>query len=201
MINSTTNKSFEFDVKNSFDSHKEIDDIRSRSFKLKPIVKQESSVWDIKPVDFTWKLYQPQPPKRNSRESMKPQKYNEKINDFVDDLDKHNDKDSKKQLLDEFLDENNRIQRLAFLPDLQPQEPTEFKGSFRLQTPNGARIEASKTMGYRDGLEKYKLPTKYDHRPLKPIKSLGLPEFNAKIEPDPFNINLKLNGLSQSNFY
>ena len=43
---------------------------------------------------------------------------------------------------------------------------SDFFAQIRLPRPNTARIEAAKTMGFRDGLEQFKNPKSYDHRPV-----------------------------------
>jgi hypothetical protein len=50
--------------------------------------------------------------------------------------------------------------------DFEENSESDFYGKFRLPRPNTARMEAAKTMGYRDGLEQFKNPKLYDHRPV-----------------------------------
>ena len=50
--------------------------------------------------------------------------------------------------------------------DFEENSESEFYGKCRLPRPNTARMEAAKTMGYRDGLDQFKNPKIYDHRPV-----------------------------------
>lgn len=115
-----------------------------------------SSIWDRKPIDFSPRLYQPKPPKRNSKEAMKPWKYGSK-----ETTSKQQSQEIEKPPLDlsAYLSEKSKI-------DWQNDENSResFQGSFRLLTANRARIEASKTMGFRDGLDQYKNPMPHDFR-------------------------------------
>ena len=50
--------------------------------------------------------------------------------------------------------------------DLEERSEPDFRGKFRLPSPNTARMDAAKSMGYRDGLDQYRNPKSYDHRPV-----------------------------------
>lgn len=116
-----------------------------------------SSIWDRKPIDFSPRLYQPKPPKRNSKEAMKPWKYGSK-----ETTSRQESQEIEKPPLDlsAYLSEKSKI-------DWQQNDENSrasFQGSFRLLTANKARIEASKTMGFREGLDQYKNPMPHDFR-------------------------------------
>lgn len=138
--------------------------VRSESKKPTIRVKEHFGVWDKEAVDLSWKLYQPNPPKRNTREAIKPWVYDKYLRSMDDHLkvEKYNDKSTYngKSIQEQVIDEFGSIGATESIPDAGP----EFQLAFRLPTPNGARIEASKIMGYRIGLNQFKNPKPYDFR-------------------------------------
>lgn len=49
------------------------------SQKARSLSSQSLSIWDCKPVDFSRKKYDPHPPKRNARESIRPWTYDKHL--------------------------------------------------------------------------------------------------------------------------
>ena len=131
-----------------------------------PFVKEKKSrdEWDKKTVDLSWKLYQPHPPKRNARDSMKPWTFDKYLRS-----EEENAMIGKYQDLYEF--NGKTIQELVLeevgsigAKEITPEEKEEFQVRFRLPTSHGARVEASHTMGFRIGLNQFKNPKPYDFR-------------------------------------
>ncbi|CAF0716745.1 unnamed protein product [Brachionus calyciflorus] len=145
-----------------------------------------------KPIDFSVKLYHPKPLKRNSREAIKPWEYDK----YLKPSDLQNDKEvtkisADKAIVNSYLTENSESNN--------KENEIDFEKSFRTLTPNGARIEASKNMGFRDGLEQFKNPQPYDFRGLKYL--FGMPEFQTRFEKDPFDIKFLSSSLNQIHGY
>lgn len=117
-----------------------------------------ASVWEKKPIDFSPRLYQPKPPKRNSREAMKPWKFGSRSVEVL----ASSDETPKKPLmgLEEYLSDKTKPNLDLFDTDPRPS----FTSSFRILTANRARFEASKTMGFREGLDSYKGLRPHDFR-------------------------------------
>ncbi|RMZ94549.1 hypothetical protein BpHYR1_053157, partial [Brachionus plicatilis] len=164
--------------------------IETRSENQKPFGKQKqiSSIWDLQPVDFSVKLYHPKPPKRNSRDAIKPWTYDKYLRPIQSQDNQQPEKISAdKSIVESYLNENYDFNR--------QQSEADFEKSFRALTPNGARIEASKLMGFRDGLEQFKNPKPHDFRGLKNL--IGMSEFRTRFEKDPFKIKFLSNSLNQ----
>ena len=65
---------FGFHSKTQYDANESLIQIRSENFtKPPPII--DDDIWKRPPPDFRPQVFAPKPPKRNSRESMKPEKY------------------------------------------------------------------------------------------------------------------------------
>ena len=147
--------------------------IQARSENKKPYVhtKEHFGAWDKEAVDLSWKLYQPNPAKRNTREAVKPWEYDKYLRCMDDHLamDKYNDKGSFKgktiqeQVLEEFGSLAAGVNE-SLSDEAVAANQNDFQLAFRLPTPNGARIEAAKVMGYRIGLNQFKNPKPYDFR-------------------------------------
>lgn len=133
--------------------------IETRSENQKPFEKKKDihSIWDVQPIDFSVKLYHPKPTKRNSKEAIKPWTYDKYLRPIQPGENQLPEKISAdKHIVESYLNENYDYNK-------QDSE-VDFQKSFRLLTPNGARVEASKQMGFRDGLEQYKNPRPHDFR-------------------------------------
>lgn len=151
-----------FQDKKDYEAFKNL--IETRSDNAKPLkkLKDSTNVWDREPVDFTWKLYHPHPPKRNARESMKPWTYDKYLRPTnPDENEENNDKNKKKsveqQIVDDFFNKTNNS-------NTEEKEEEDFQVSFRVPTPQAARIKASRTMSFREGLGQYKNPAPHDFR-------------------------------------
>ena len=142
---------------------------RSNSYKPTRRSKQIDSEWDKEPIDFTWKLYHPNPPKRNSRDAIKPWLYDNYLKG-----DKRIFYDSEQYSSVEGLEEKkNKILNNLFKSKQDAAESDEFKIRFKMTTPNAARLEAAKTMGFREGLDSYTDPKPHDFRGVSLIYNQG----------------------------
>jgi hypothetical protein len=126
--------------------------------------------WEKKPLDFNLRLYHPKPPKRNTRESMQPWKWDK----YLRPIERESNTAAE---VDEPMEKNNCIGLNYLLvnamstksslnnddEDSRP-ENDDFQASFRLLTPNQARTQAAKGMSFRDGLEQYRNPMPHDFR-------------------------------------
>ena len=126
--------------------------------------KENLGEWEKKAVDLSWKLYQPRPPKRNTREAMKPWLYDRflRSDEEIAMIEKYHDKNEFK---------GKTIQELVLedvgsigAKEVVAEKAEEFQVMFRVPTPQGARVEASKTMGFRIGLKQFKNPKPLDFR-------------------------------------
>lgn len=87
---------------------------------------KKKTPWDIRPPDFTLQIYQPKPPKRNSRKAMIPGYNEEKWNE--------NAKERRKQRVE--------FERIALPKILQPpvSDKTPFSTQFRIPDSHSAKI-------------------------------------------------------------
>ena len=139
--------------------------VRTRSDHAKPLKKKKTieSVWDQKPVDLTWKLFHPRPPKRNTREAIKPWEYDKYLR-------KTEENELSAKSREQPADKTSLMSNL-FKPsatDETDQNDTsdnaEFKVDVRVDTPDRARFKAAREMGFREGLDTYRIPKPHDFR-------------------------------------
>ncbi|XP_020615963.1 uncharacterized protein LOC110053977 [Orbicella faveolata] len=138
---------------------------------------RKKTPWDISPPDFTLQIYQPKPPKRNSRKAMIPGYNEEEWNKKA--------KERRKQHI-----EFKRIQLPKILqPSVSDKAP--FSTQFRIPDSHTAKL-----MYVRNGIhnrEPYVTPGPHafrgdDFRPLENPKKYGLPEFTTNYDHDPGNL-------------
>lgn len=150
-----------FQNKREYEASRNLIETRSENQHPYQKVKEINSIWDQDPVDFSLRLYHPKPPKRNSREAIKPWIYDKYLRPIDPDILQRNSESPKKSvekvILNSFLSGESEKSDSTDADNL-------FQTSFRVLTPNGARIEASKSMGYRNSLEQFKNPGSFDHR-------------------------------------
>jgi hypothetical protein len=159
-----------FSEKLDFDAYRKV--IQTRSQNLQPRLKyiDYTNVWNIKPVDFTMKLFHPKPPKRNSREAIKPWAYDKLLKSgSMDDLRLGAPKKNAQELMvqsfmDQFASEDT---------DGKDGEPGEFERMFRVVTPNEDRLDkATKRMAYRAHLGEYQMWKPHDFRGVRSLECL-----------------------------
>ena len=100
-----------------------------RSVSNSKIFSDNSSIWNRKPVDFSRRLYDPCPPKRNTREAIKPWTYDKYLRLPEDESIFWEREEEKKQVADHLLEN--------VLADNFEDWKADFEKSFRLLTPTG----------------------------------------------------------------
>lgn len=150
------------------------------------------NVWDKKPVDFSRKLYRPQPPKRNTRESIRPQEYDRFLRSSADESIFWEKPEEKKKANEQMI-ENSLFNTESF-----ENWKKDFETQFRLQDPLGAKIRSSKAMSFREGLDMYQNPRDHDFRG-HARHLYGLPDFETKYEKDPMKLKFKTKNLDKFN--
>ncbi|XP_067649651.1 putative uncharacterized protein C7orf78 [Haliotis asinina] len=157
---------FGFHAKTSFDADDALLQTRSEKLQVKKKTKDDD-IWRKPPPDFRVAVYDPQPPKRNTVDSMQPWRYGT------------------------IPGERTRVkrERTSLLPVIfRDRGPKEQNFVTRFHIP---RPFTAKKQFVRDGMhptEEYEMPQRHDFRRYPPIKSLGLPEFLTNYEKDPYNI-------------
>jgi hypothetical protein len=158
-----------FQEKSHFEAYKNL--IRVRSIKKEDVLDDfddedevpSKNVWQQKPINFSPRVYQPKPPKRNSRDAVKPWTYDRYLRVREDDNDNMEPRNEEIiQLgINNYLSEENESDSSE-----GSSSSSSFQASFRLMTAKGARAKASKSMGFRDslGLGQYKNPQPHDFR-------------------------------------
>lgn len=150
------------------------------------------NLWEKKPVDFTRKLYRPQPPKRNTRDAIRPWEYDK----FLRTEEEESifwEKPEEKKKANELMIEKSFINNSSF-----EDWKKDFERQFRVPDPLEAKIQASKAMSFREGLDQYQNPKDHDFRGY-PRQIYGLPEFTTKYERDPLKIKFKSKNLDKFN--
>lgn len=141
--------------------------------------------WDTRPPDFTLQLYQPKPPKRNSRYAMIP--------GYDEDVWIKNAKEKRRQKV--------QFERIPLPKILQPpvSDKPLFNRQFRIIDSHEAKIRF-----VRNGIhkrERYTTPGPHafrgdGFRPLESPKKYGLPEFSTSYEHDPGNLKFYSRNLN-----
>lgn len=153
----STGSIIDFCSKRNFEASRSLIEIRSEKQKPYEKKKEINSIWDLEPIDFSVKLYHPKPPKRNSKEAIKPWTYDKYLRPIQQGNNQLSEKNSAdKCLVESYMNENYARNN--------SNTELDFQKSFRVLTPNGARIQASKSMSFREGLEQYKNPKPHDFR-------------------------------------
>ena len=93
------------------------------------IFSDNSNIWTRKPVDFSRRLYDPCPPKRNTREAMKPWTYDKYLR-LPEDENIFWEREEEKKMVADHLLENA-------LANSFEDWKVDFERSFRLLTPTG----------------------------------------------------------------
>ncbi len=115
------------------------------------------NVWEKKPVDFTRKLYKPHPPKRNTRESIRPEQYDRFLRSSADESIFWEKPEEKKKA-------NEQMLESSFFNESFENWKKDFETQFRIVDPLAAKIQASKAMSFREGLDTYRNPRDHDFR-------------------------------------
>ncbi|XP_072179326.1 putative uncharacterized protein C7orf78 [Diadema setosum] len=161
--------------KSKFQARHDLLTTRSDSYLIRPAEEPED-IWKRPPPDFTLQRYMPKPPKRNTRESMQPWRW-----DCYPGVKK---------------EEKVADKTTVTLPKiLQPPRPRSRKmlTKFRIADPDAARKQAVKELMHAQ--ERYENPKPHDFRQYPPLGPLGLPEFLTHKESDPYNIRFKTKNI------
>ncbi|XP_050419030.1 uncharacterized protein LOC126832325 isoform X2 [Patella vulgata] len=158
---------FGFHAKTSFDADDALRRTRSATWKLKESPK-DNDIWKRPPPDFRYAVYDPQPPKRNTVDSMKPWNYGTIPGERVV------YKREKTTLLPRILNND------------QSKDEKEFKRFFRIDRPFTAKKKFVREGMYEAG--EYEMPKPHDFRDYPSLKSLGLEELQLAPERDPYNL-------------
>lgn len=158
--------SFGFNNKTNYDANGSLIQIRSERFEKRP-KSIDDDIWKRPPPDFRPQKFAPNPPKRNSRDSMRPWLYGT------------------------FPGQRQTVRRET--PNvvrhvLKPKEEKD-KGlvtMFHIDRPFTAKKKFVREGMYEAG--EFDDPTPHDFRGYPPLKTLGLPEFVQSTDKDPFNL-------------
>lgn len=140
------------------------------------------------PPDFRPQVYAPKPPRRNSRDAVKPWNYQARFDD-----DPPRSKGNPPKLPEIYAPSKPGSSLI--------KEKPPFIRNFRISDSNDAKLELVKKFKEVEGsVEPYKQPGPHDFRDYPPLKKLGLDEFTTSYERDPYNINFHTGRLNTSNF-
>ncbi|XP_059147304.1 uncharacterized protein LOC131935044 [Physella acuta] len=165
---------FYFDNKTSFDAEDGLLQTRSQTFKAQA-EKVEPDIWKRPPPDFRYLVYDPQPPKRNTVDAMRPWIYGTIPGQR------------------EVIKRDRGDKRLPRILEHQEKEP-QIVTRFRIDRPFTAKKKFVQQGMYKPGT--YECPKPHDFRQYPPIKSLGLDEFVTDYERDPYGLNFKSQRLN-----
>ncbi|KAK3765699.1 hypothetical protein RRG08_026175 [Elysia crispata] len=165
---------FGFHAKTSYDADEALLQTRSENFKLQAGEK-DRDIWKRPPPDFRYVVYDPNPPKRNTVDSMQPWKFGTIPGQR------------------EIVKKNKEDGRLPRLFDQKQKEP-EIITRFHIDRPFTAKKKF-----VREGMNPagfYENPKLHDYRQYPPLKKLGLDEFITTYEKDPYGIHFKSKRLN-----
>lgn len=185
--------SFEFTDKVRFAAKQDTINRRSENFKL-PTEERIIDVWTLKPPNFNPQAFAVKLPERNSREAVRPERYNTESGEQYETV-KTSAADRKKDHRREA--ELRAMVREASSIHLPPSELSRrppFGLRFRMKDAHEARLHSVKHGTYK--LDQYQMPKPHDFRQYPPLKSLGLPEFLTSYEHDPMGLKFKSRRLN-----
>ncbi|XP_048756187.2 uncharacterized protein LOC125666899 [Ostrea edulis] len=157
---------FGFTSKTQYDANESLIQIRSENYsKVEP--EKDNDIWKRPPPDFRPQIFAPKPPKRNSRESMKPENFGTYPG-------------TNKPV--------KRPERTVIPHMLRPKKPDEGRMILRyhIDRPFTAKKKFVTEGMYKAG--EFVNPKPHDFRGYPPIKKLGLDEFVMDYDKDPYNI-------------
>lgn len=176
--NKSNSRHYGFESKTLLDAFGDLLVERSQHFTTAP-PPLNRDIWKRKPPDFTPRVYDPKPPKRNSREAIQPWKYFSA---------------SDQRMLERKAAASDGEE--CCLPQIFRDTATgdandankcdEFVTRFKTIGQFDAKV-----LFVRHGMRRrsaYRMPKPHDFRGLPPIESLGLPEFSTQYERDPYNL-------------
>lgn len=140
---------------------------RDDAVKIKKIEQISSDItknlWEKTPIDFNLSVYHSRPPKRNSKEAMRPWLYDKysKSDDSI-----YSFKDSESNLI-------NRLSKVVLYREANYYNNYEqknainsenFETSFRILSPNEDRFQTAKINGFRELQGEYRNKMPHDFR-------------------------------------
>lgn len=157
---------FGFHSKTQYDANETLIQIRSEKYEPTDPIK-DNDIWKRPPPDFRPQIFAPKPPKRNSRDSMKPWNFGTipGQREFV------------------------KRERQKIIPHiLLPQKKDEgrFITTGRMMRPFTAKRKFVTEGMYHPG--QFEDIKEHDFRGYPPLKKLGLPQFLSEYDKDPYNL-------------
>jgi len=143
------------------------------------------NVWKLKPPDFNPQIFEPTPPKRNSRDAIRPWTYD--ANTTTPSLEEmRENRRANTKRTDHLLQQLER-QHSSIPPQTAPcgNSNRSMRLRFRIDDPHEARIRFVKTGCFKK--PPYTNPKPHDHRGYPPLKALGLEEFKTSYDRDPYD--------------
>ncbi|XP_039265864.2 putative uncharacterized protein C7orf78 [Styela clava] len=180
--------SFEFLDKARFIARENTSSWRSRKFKPRQ-QEEEINIWTLKPPNFNPQAFSVKPPERNSREAIRPEKYeNESSRKYAKLVvpAAERKKDFKREM--ELADLVRQASSIN-LPKTKFERRPNFAVYFHILDPSEAKAQFVKDGMYKP--PQYEMPKPHDFRQYPPLKSLGLPQFMTSYDRDPMGINFK----------
>lgn len=165
---------FGFHAKTSYDADEALLQTRSENFKLQQ-EERDRDIWKRPPPDFRYVVYDPNPPKRNTVDSMQPWNFGTIPGQR------------------EIVKKKKDSGRLPRLFDQKQREP-EIITRFHIDRPFTAKKKFVK--GGMNPAGSYENPKQHDFRQYPPLKKLGLDEFITTYEKDPYGIHFKSKRLN-----
>jgi len=143
---------------------------RSNSFRVKQKQKK-FDIWDLKPLNFNPKTFEPKPLKRNSRAAIKPWTY--KMRD---------EKEPTQIVIKKLCNKRRNEKTIKVLQTLvneskEQSEKKEWQTFFSLMDPHEAKVDFVKNGMFKPS--QYKMPQPFDHRQYSAKGTFELPEFDS----------------------
>jgi hypothetical protein len=155
-------QTYSFNDKLNYDARKSLlnkrEKIKIERVKTK-LTNLEKNVWESDPIDFNPSVYQPRPPKRNSKEAIKPWLYDK----YLLSIERASFNKDEDFLL------KNRLSKIELFNEFNHHKNDKdivknFQSFFRALSPNEDRFKIAKTNGFIDLIGKYKNPVEHDFR-------------------------------------
>ena len=133
---------FGFEARTSYNATEDLLNTRSANYRFRP-PPPDNNIWKRPPPDFRPQVYAPKPPKRNSRDAVKPWKYGTKPGE-------------KEEVTRE------ESVKLPLILQAKSQDENPFVTHFNILDPYQAKILGAKYGSYKPGA--YKMPQPHDFR-------------------------------------
>ncbi|XP_002131211.2 putative uncharacterized protein C7orf78 [Ciona intestinalis] len=191
---SVTSHNIGFVSKLKFDSESASLRRRSNFFSL-PGKSPRFDVWKLPPPNFNPQAFEPEPLPRNSREAIKPWRYEQATKSVSAPTSKERRRNDKRK--NEYFEELERSKfgsRAQTCGNIGQDSRSDLQLRFRVVDPYAAKINFVKKGKHKDGVYENLRP--HDFRQYPKLKSLGLPEFVTSFERDFDGNKARIKGLS-----